>query len=78
MRALTPDAEEAVLFVHDILTNARALFDTPAVGDDSDSWLHGAAERRVVRAKREPRPGRAAKPRDSEATLRANGVLVSE
>jgi pimeloyl-ACP methyl ester carboxylesterase len=39
------DAEEAVLFVHGILTNARALFDTPVPGDDSYSWLHGAAAR---------------------------------
>ncbi len=39
------DADEAVLFVHGILTNARALFDTPVPGDDSYSWLHGAAAR---------------------------------
>ena len=39
------DATEAVLFVHGILTNARALFDTPVEGDDSYSWLHGAASR---------------------------------
>jgi alpha-beta hydrolase superfamily lysophospholipase len=39
------DASEAVLFVHGIITNARALFDTPVEGDDSHSWLAGAAER---------------------------------
>lgn len=39
------DADEAVLFVHGILTNAHALFDTPVPGDDSYSWLHAAARR---------------------------------
>ena len=39
------DAGEAVLFVHGILTNARALFDTPVAGDDSYSWLRAAAGR---------------------------------
>jgi len=39
------DPTEAVLFVHGILTNARALFDTPVPDDDSYSWLHGAAAR---------------------------------
>lgn len=37
--------EEAVLFVHGIITNARALFATPVPGDDSYSWLHGASDR---------------------------------
>ncbi len=37
------DAEEAVLFVHGIVTNGRALFATPVEGDDSYSWLHQAA-----------------------------------
>ncbi|MEF8777052.1 MAG: alpha/beta hydrolase [Haloarculaceae archaeon] len=36
---------EAVLFVHGVLTNARALFDTPVPDDDSYSWLLGAATR---------------------------------
>jgi pimeloyl-ACP methyl ester carboxylesterase len=39
------DPEEAVLFVHGSITNARALFDTPVEGDDSYSWLNAAAER---------------------------------
>lgn len=39
------DADEAVLFVHGVLTNARALFDTPVDGDDSYSWLRAAAAR---------------------------------
>ncbi len=44
--ALEPsDATEAVLFVHGILTNGRALFATPVEGDASYSWLHAAAER---------------------------------
>ncbi len=38
-------ADEAVLFVHGIITNARALFDTPVDGDDSYSWLRAAADR---------------------------------
>jgi pimeloyl-ACP methyl ester carboxylesterase len=37
------DADEAVLFVHGAITNARALFDTPVEGDDSYSWLRAAA-----------------------------------
>jgi pimeloyl-ACP methyl ester carboxylesterase len=40
-----PDAEEAVLFVHGVITNARGLFDTPVDGDRSYSWLQAAAER---------------------------------
>jgi len=38
-----PDADEAVLFVHGAMTNARALFATPVEGDDSYSWLHAAS-----------------------------------
>ena len=38
-----PDADEAVLFVHGAITNARALFATPVEGDDSYSWLHAAS-----------------------------------
>ncbi|MHB9287200.1 alpha/beta hydrolase [Halobacteriales archaeon Cl-PHB] len=37
-------ADEAVLFVHGIVTNGRALFGTPVEGDDSYSWLHQAAD----------------------------------
>jgi len=41
-----PDgADEAVLFVHGIITNARGLFVTPVDGDDSYSWLHAASDR---------------------------------
>jgi pimeloyl-ACP methyl ester carboxylesterase len=39
------DADEAVLFVHGVITNARGLFDTPVEGDDSYSWLRAAAAR---------------------------------
>ena len=39
------DAGEAVLFVHGIITNARALFVTPVPDDTSYSWLHGASDR---------------------------------
>lgn len=39
------DADEAVLFVHGIITNARGLFVTPVAGDDSYSWVHGASDR---------------------------------
>ncbi len=38
------EADEAVLFVHGAITNARALFATPVEGDDSYSWLHAAAD----------------------------------
>ncbi len=38
-------ADEAVLFVHGIITNARALFVTPVPGDTSYSWLHAASDR---------------------------------
>jgi len=38
------DADEAVLFVHGSITNARALFATPVEDDDSYSWLHAAAD----------------------------------
>jgi pimeloyl-ACP methyl ester carboxylesterase len=38
-------ADEAVLFVHGSITNARALFATPVQGDDSYSWLHAASDR---------------------------------
>jgi pimeloyl-ACP methyl ester carboxylesterase len=37
------DADEAVLFVHGAITNARALFATPVEGDDSSSWVRAAA-----------------------------------
>jgi pimeloyl-ACP methyl ester carboxylesterase len=40
-----PAAEEAVLFVHGVITNARGLFATPVGGDTSCSWLHAASER---------------------------------
>ena len=39
------DAEEAVLFVHGIITNARGLFVTPVEDDTSYSWLHAASDR---------------------------------
>ena len=39
------DADDAVLFVHGIITNARGLFVTPVAGDTSYSWLHGASDR---------------------------------
>lgn len=39
-----PDADEAVLFVHGAMTNARALFDTPVEGDGSYSWMRAAAD----------------------------------
>jgi pimeloyl-ACP methyl ester carboxylesterase len=39
------DAEEAVLFVHGIITNARGLFVTPVPDDTSYSWVHGASDR---------------------------------
>ena len=38
-------ADEAVLFVHGIITNARGLFVTPVEDDTSYSWVHGASER---------------------------------
>jgi pimeloyl-ACP methyl ester carboxylesterase len=38
-------ADEAVLFVHGSITNARALFATPVTDDESYSWLHAAADR---------------------------------
>ncbi|MFC7132869.1 MULTISPECIES: alpha/beta hydrolase [Salinibaculum] len=38
------DADEAVLFVHGVVTNARALFVTPVEGDTSYSWLHAASD----------------------------------
>ena len=38
-------ADEAVLFVHGSITNARALFATPVAGDESYSWLNAAADR---------------------------------
>lgn len=40
----SPDAAEAVLFVHGVMTNARGLFVTPVEGDDSYSWLHAASD----------------------------------
>jgi len=41
-----PDgADEAVLFVHGIITNARGLFVTPVEGDTSYSWVHAASDR---------------------------------
>ena len=41
-----PDAaDEAVLFVHGVITNARGLFVTPVEGDTSYSWLHAASDR---------------------------------
>jgi pimeloyl-ACP methyl ester carboxylesterase len=39
------DADEAVLFVHGIITNARGLFATPVEDDTSYSWVHGASDR---------------------------------
>ncbi len=39
------DADEAVLFVHGIITNARGLFVTPVEDDTSYSWVHGASDR---------------------------------
>ncbi len=38
-------ADEAVLFVHGSITNARALFVTPVPNDTSYSWLHAASDR---------------------------------
>ncbi|PSQ29883.1 alpha/beta hydrolase [Halobacteriales archaeon QS_9_67_15] len=38
-------ADEAVLFVHGSITNARALLATPVAGDESYSWLNAAADR---------------------------------
>jgi pimeloyl-ACP methyl ester carboxylesterase len=39
------DVDEAVLFVHGIITNARGLFVTPVEDDTSYSWVHGVSER---------------------------------
>jgi pimeloyl-ACP methyl ester carboxylesterase len=39
------DATDAVLFVHGIVTNGRALFATPVEDDDSYSWIHAASDR---------------------------------
>ena len=44
-RQVPETADEAVLFVHGSITNARALFATPVADDESYSWLHATADR---------------------------------
>lgn len=70
------DADEAILFVHGSITNARALFATPVEDDDSYSWLHAAELGRAAFALDVRGYGHSDLPPEMDAPPEANGPPV--